>query len=365
MKNFVEILENHWVSNFLFMFLGYAIPKSISLLSRAISRARSKHNQVGFIAGLDKRLNIETIAYGDPEFESIRITLANEEFIIPSDREKDHEYISTYVDLESFCEAFGISIEAFWESYDKNRDKMTDLFSHGSHGKHFNGHMFGISSVRNFQRTTDEHELKRLKLRAYNTDYFTMSVLSGVLKDFATPEILENVNINNDLSYFRNSIGVNVLLILPKSNQIVMVKRSKNASFTEDNRLIYPSVVETIAKADYTKEIKVELAVIRGLQEELGLVDSDLDISSMNIFSYFYEKNYFQDNFGVTIHAKNHVTVQYLNNLVAKDGLLEVSEIFALNNNISAIKKYISKNEPNLQYQTQYLLELYSKIGFN
>ncbi|HZJ56823.1 MAG TPA: hypothetical protein VFD89_01105 [Clostridia bacterium] len=275
----------------------------------------------------------------------------------------DLEFLDRHINWTDILKSYAISHEELNTIIKESKNDIYHQFENHLDGKHFNGEMFGISSLDQFYRTNDRYESPGINIVTYSTDYFTMNSMAEILKRLRArrPEVRMEIG---GLSYFRNSIGVNVLLILPSTNEIVMVKRSKHSSYTEEKRLIYPSTVETLSIADETSKINIDLCVYRGIEEELGLTIDELDTKSLINYAMFFENNYFQDNFVLSISADESITLQNIRDRLAKDRMLEIEEIDSIPNNKRAIDRYIARNKNNMQFQTIYCLEIYKKMTF-
>ena len=57
-----------------------------------------------------------------------------------------------------------------------------------------------------------------------------------------------------DFSWSRTSFGISVILIIPKQNEIILTKRSKNTAYADDLEWIYVSVTETLSDTDINEE---------------------------------------------------------------------------------------------------------------
>lgn len=343
------------------MFIPYLWGKVRELLRR---RSHNK-NKDDFVNALEKDLNIITIAYGNPSFSKIEIHPQEESFYLSYGyfTDRDYEHIKEYIDYNYILKKYNITNEEFFSAVKVLKNKTYYQFENKLNGKHFNGDIYGILTLNKFIRSNDKYELPEIRMSTYNTDYFTMNTMSELLKYLSNIRPKTRIEPDN-LIYFRNSLGVNVLLILPSTNEIVMIQRSKDSSYTENNRLIYPSVVETISIADETNKIDIEHCVYRGILEELGLYPNEMNRNSLLIYSMFYESNYFQDNFALSISADDSITILDIRNRLAKDRMLEVENIITILNTKSSIERFISQNKNSMQYQTIYLLEIYKKMTF-
>lgn len=363
----LSFFQNFWVSNILFLILGLILPKMLGFLKQRYLRFLSRRNRTSYIERLDEKLNIITLAYGNPSFSAVKINPSDGFFtlIYSNYTAEDKTLVEERIDTLQLCELFNVRTEDFWNRFEEVKNSTYDDFLNSRNGKYFNGQIYGVYASSNFVRSADKRESAEIVLNTYQTDYFTMSVLTDVLKAVNNGGVkLDKSNLANELKYFRNSIGVNIVLILPSSNEIVLTERSQNSSYANNLRTVYPSAVETLSIADDEADgIGLNHCVVRGIHEELGLCESDLDISTVRIFSMFYESNYYQDNFVACVKAKEHVNLKYINDKLAKDGLLEVKKVFTIADSTLAIKKFLEENSGRVQYQTHYTLEIYVKLS--
>ena len=159
----------------------------------------------------------------------------------------------------------------------------------------------------------------------------------------------------------RPSLGVSIILYIPNSNEIILTKRSKHASYNEkDKEWIYVSVTESFTTTDYDEFQKTPdliLCIQRGLKEELG-IDKNT-IQDIKIYNMFFEKNFFQDGILAVAYLNKYITYQDVVNLAAKDKELEISSFLPIKNSKNELYKFITANSKNLRPQTKYALENY------
>lgn len=238
------------------------------------------------------------------------------------------------------------------------RKSVAKMFIDRDDGSYFNGRKYGVAYADGFSRTTDNVEAPILFLRLYNTDHFTHRVISEAvnLLKIDEGELTSNM-LNSTLNWIRTSIGVSVIAVLKSTNQIIMTRRSANASYSEGKSWIYVSATETFTQTDYDEfnhTADLDLCIERGLKEELGIERYMYD--SVKLYDMFFETHFLQDGIVASMELKDDITFDMIMELEAKDKQLEVEEMFLLDNRKSAIEDYIKANEQQMRSQTIYAL---------
>ena len=242
------------------------------------------------------------------------------------------------------------------------RKSVAKMFIDRDDGSYFNGRKYGVAYADGFSRTTDNVETPILFLRLYNTDHFTHRVISETVnllkvdKEQVTPKLL-----NSTLNWIRTSIGVSVIAVLKSTNQIIMTRRSANASYSEGKSWIYVSATETFTQTDYDEfnhTADLGLCIERGLKEELGIEKYMCD--SVKLYDMFFETHFLQDGIVASVELKEDITFDIIMGLDAKDKQLEVEELFLLDNKKNAIENYIKANEQQMRSQTIYALRCHA-----
>ncbi len=237
---------------------------------------------------------------------------------------------------------------------------ISQNFINRENGEYFNGNMFGIIKSDDYSRTTDNKESKLLHIDFFSTDYFTHKVMKHIYSELKLKESLKNLTLNdlNKLYYpFRTSLGISLVVEIPLTNQIILVKRSVNAAYSEGKEWIYISVTEALTDTDYdpyTSSINIQSWVQRGLLEELGLTNQ-YDISSLRIYDMFFEKNFSQDGLTASIKLKDNISFEDIKSLSGKDSELEISEKFVIS--INHIESFIKENKEIMREQTMFALK--------
>lgn len=279
------------------------------------------------------------------------------------------EELSTFTrKSESFCELRvpGYSDEDIAELLEKSRMKIAQMFVDRTDGMYFNNLRFGvISSDSNF-RTPDAQERMVYNVYLFQTDYFTHRVVEDLLDSITSSSVeISKETLNEKLSWLRTSLGLSVILRIPASNKILMTIRSREAAYTQDCDLFYVSVTETFSFTDYdyNGNPSLQKCLLRGLDEELGIQEYMVDMSSIRFLDSFYETHFHQDGFVATLDLKKKYTWADVVELQAKDKTLEVRNMYLLSDSRATIRKFIdentSGNEWTAQAQTIFALESY------
>lgn len=142
----------------------------------------------------------------------------------------------------------------------------------------------------------------------------------------------------------------------------MVIKRSKNSSYSEGENWIYPSITEAMSftdKDDYENKIDFELWVKRGLFEELGLDSSMYKKDSIKFYDMFFEEYFYQDNITASIELKDDKTFKDVIELKGKDHYLELEDIFVIDLDKKSITEFIKENKSSMRPQTLYTLKSY------
>src|SRR5690606_232395 len=184
-----------------------------------------------------------------------------------------------------------------------------DNFIQRQNGEYFSGNTFGVLRAEDYSRTPDRNEQKLLHTAFFNSDYFSHKVIHHVCAALNGRKSLADISadlLNTKYFPFRTSLGISLIVEIPLTNQIIMVKRSINAAYSEGKEWIYVSVTEALTDTDYdvyTASINIQTWVQRGLWEELGLT-KEYDISSLKIYDMFFEKHFCQDGLTASVRLK-------------------------------------------------------------
>lgn len=270
-------------------------------------------------------------------------------------------------DSNSFFRAFnlpGYSDEDVKNALSISRMKIAKQMAERENGLYFNSKMYGVYSSDAHQRTPDAKEEQIYYLRVFETDYFTHRVVGEALDILKVPtETFAAIEgLNASLNWTRTSFGLSIIVVLPKSNEIILTKRSKNAAYSGGKELYYVSVTETLSATDLNLDTNcpdLECGVIRGLKEELGIDRNLLDLSSLRFYDSFYETRFHQDNITASISLKSDVSYSNVLECVGKDRDLEVNEFLKIDNTPKAIQRFINEHRDASQAQTIFTLESY------
>jgi len=255
--------------------------------------------------------------------------------------------------------------DEFRYALEEARQSVADDFINRKNGLYFNGKKYGVLVSDGFSRTCNEAETPRLSYKMFSTDYFTEQVISRAVKSVLPKEFeFTQEKLNDELNFIRTSMGVSVIVVLKSSNQIIMTRRAKNASFSEGKDWIYVSVTEGLSDTDfdaYIGKLRLDFCVKRGMLEELNIDESMYSTSSIRFLDSFFETSFMQDGIICTVELDETVDFDnvLLNAKKAKDSELEVDEIFLIDNNKRSIQDFINENSENMRAQTKFALESY------
>lgn len=271
-----------------------------------------------------------------------------------SDRTESYLGFNSLKELGDFLKVDNFSILV-----EEARIHVAENFISRDKGEYFNGKMYGILKSDDYSRTSDRTENKILHINHYETDYYTHKVVHYIQQKLNSEDFFPIITINNLNSCyfpFRTSFGLSLIVEIPSTNQVLMVKRSINASYSNGKEWIYVSVTEALTDTDYDEfasGINILTWVQRGLLEELGLT-TQYDISSLKIYDMFFEKSFFQDNITASIKLRDNISFESIKTLKGKDTELEISEKFVLD--IGNIEDFIASNHSNMREQTIFTL---------
>ncbi len=257
----------------------------------------------------------------------------------------------------------GYSNEQVLEILEASRMKIATQFVQRKDGLYFNGSKYGIAYADGFSRTDDSVENPILLLKLFHTDHFTHRVVEEMAEQLNINEELIKKELNHQLNWIRTSLGLSVIVVLKRTNQILMTRRSSNSSFSEGKTWIYVSATETFTDTDYDSYIQnadLSLCLKRGILEELGITQNMYYDSTLKFYSMFYETHFYQDGIVASVELKDTVTFDEILNLNAKDKELEVDSMFLIDNSKHAINKFIEENAYQMRSQTIYALRTYA-----
>ncbi len=260
----------------------------------------------------------------------------------------------------------GVSSEEFKKALESVRQEIFQKLVQQKNGIFFNGKKYGIVNFNSLSRTADNHENPILKYELYQTDYYTHVILETLMSRFSgrLPEITPNIANSPDFPVFRSSIGISLIVVVPSCNKIIMTKRSKNSTYSENKEWYYVSVTEAMSDTDYDNYLKapsVTMCAKRGLLEELNITADLYDENTLKVYDAFYETHFHQDGLVLSIELKPEVELSDIHMEHAKDSILEVASIELLTNTRGSIQAFIKKNRSNMRAQTIFALESYAE----
>lgn len=317
--------------------------------------------------------DIYTIASTVPFYQNsscidIKINNKNKFYLsLPDNMKMNHninvnEFKSTdCINIDIDYESLGITKTEFLTILEEQRQIIANSFASRTGGMYFNGEKYGVLYSDGFGRTADKIEDPKLFIELFKTDYYTQRIIEKTLHKINIRNKIDLNFLNQSMRGLRPSLGVSIILYIPDSNEIILTKRSKHASYNEKNKeWIYVSVTESFTTTDYDEFQKTPdliLCIQRGLKEELG-IDKNT-IQDIKIYNMFFEKNFFQDGILAVAYLNKYITYQDVVNLAAKDKELEISSFLPIKNSKNELHKFITANSKNLRPQTKYALENY------
>ena len=350
---FVLKIDNvPWTSEFKFMLIQTQIIEAYHLKTEHITKLKDELKNIGVIpqksasAPLFKEnvmidresMGIRLIAQGDPYYisgETLRTSLTKYRFFIapPKDllglAEEEIQWINSHLNNPpelfdmSWDDVFSnIPIPDLKERIDNSRKKVMMQFVRHENGCYFNNLKFGIYSINSFERTEDLSERPVLSIRFFTTDYYTHRVMKDVCKQLVkenNPYLTSELNLF-DMTYSRiffTSLGINLILLedeLRPDRKLILTERSVNAaeSSAYKNKKISVSVIEGVSNSDYdpyTGNVDLVAAAFRGLQEELGVDDHQLQRDKLRFYDFFLNKENLEMGISCSIEIKSNLTI--------------------------------------------------------
>ncbi len=361
------------ILNVAIFLLGFTAEKILDFIlgkvNIRIHKKRIEDNLHNFYS--DSHIDVAITASGIPFFsaENIREGFSNTKafrLALPEDEMVSN--LSGFSDIDCGAEEFMqfVSKYSLSEKLNLVRLEVARSFAGKSNGNYFNGKMYGVYRMDDFSRTQDAKEAPILSIDFYETDYYTHKITEELMKNIS---VLNDHNkdlpslLNDDLyRWTRSSFGVSVIMILPKQNEIVLTRRSKNSAYTEGKEWIYVSVTETLSTTDFNTETgcpDLPMCVFRGSMEELGISQRQLKQDTLRFYDAFYETHFHQDNIVASIEVSESLTFSDIYSLLAKDKKMEVADILTISNEKATIQSFIEKNKDIMRSQTIFALESY------
>lgn len=243
---------------------------------------------------------------------------------------------------------------------EESRRNMLSQFINRTEGNYFNSTLFGILRADAFSRTNDAIENPILNIDFFETDYFTHKVIENILQKELTNFNAEKLN-TPEMNFIRTSFGLSIIVVLKNTNQIILTKRSKNATYSNGTEWIYVSATETISETDKINGVvNMKHCLKRGIKEELGIETNMYQDSTIKFYDHFYETHFFQDNIVASVELDDNITFADIYSLKAKDKKLEVSQIFVIDNTKIAIDNFINEHREKMRSQTVFSLKSYA-----
>lgn len=243
----------------------------------------------------------------------------------------------TLLDLswEEICES--IPIEDLRERIESSRKKIFLQFLYQENGCYYNNKKYGVYNIRPHGRTEDYREMPVLEIELFTTDYFTHRVMKDVCKMLIVEknpymERLQYINLGAGCIFF-TSLGINLLLLdhaYREHPHTVLTSRSTNAAETYKQRQYSVSVIEGVSLSDYdgyTKTVNLEFAVLRGLQEELGIKDYMVKKDTLRFYELFINHKNLEMGLVCSIELIQELSIQRdVLQYHGKDEIIEIAE---------------------------------------
>lgn len=255
------------------------------------------------------------------------------------------------------------------ETLSQAKEKVAKCFYEKREGCNFNGAMVGIKSIDSLARTVNGTEDPILDIQLFRTDYYTHRVAEELRNRLGIDETAVDFDFLHNIgnSWLRSSLGLSIIVILKCSNEIILTKRSKNVAYSEGKEWIYVSATETFSETDYdiySKQFDLQLCLLRGLSEELGIDRHMVELSSIRFYDSFFEKQFFQDNVVASVEIKEKYSFDSVAELRGKDKPIEVSDMWTIPNTKKDIDYYIDRHKSEMRAQTIFSLRSYASMNF-
>jgi len=260
-----------------------------------------------------------------------------------------------------------LNISGFEKQLEESKEEIANAFMERTDGCYFNNRLYGLVKSDGFGRTTDERELPVLSMEFYITDYYTHRVMGNLTNKLRAMGCLPKTNLsvsqlNNKFRFFRTSLGISIIIIMPNTNEIIMTTRSTNSAYSDGKEWIYVSVTETISETDYDNYkggLNISRWIERALWEELGLQKKHYDENSIRIYDMFFENHFYQDGLTASVCLTQDMDINKVTSLKAKDKKMEIKSVFTIENSPAQIEQYIDENHSFMREQTIFALQGY------
>lgn len=298
-----------------------------------------------------REMGVESITRGDPYYVNgytLKTVLTPLHFyltppgeLIPEDKrswaEEHFAGEETLPDTSWEEIVAAIPVEGLRERIESSRRKIFLQFLNQENGCYYNNKKYGVCSIRPYGRTEDHVELPILEMELFTTDYFTHRVMKDVCKALIAEkhpylEKLQFINIGANRIFF-TSLGVNLLLtdsVYRENPQTILTSRSTNAAETYNQRQYSVSVIEGVSLSDYdgyTNSVNIEFAVMRGLQEELGVKDHMIRKDSLRFYELFVNHRNLEMGLTCSVELIRDLSIQKdVLRCHGKDEMIEIAE---------------------------------------
>ena len=347
-------------------FANKALEWATALVSKKLRERKKQHNFDNFYTSLHEDILIT--ASGFPCFtpENIKGRIDKEKVLLLSapvgEEARDTEECAVFSPTDRMPDAFAkyVRENSLSTQLERIRASVYQSFCEKKNGNYFNGKTLGISRINGFERTADHRELPVLNIEFFETDYYTHKIIGKLLENSSFDNSVIPVDTEGNFSWARNSFGISLILIFPKEDMLLLTKRSRKAAFAEDKEWIYVSVTEAVSETDLDEESgkpDISKAVIRGINEELGIVGTKLRMDTLCFYETFYETHFHQDNIVASIEVSDTVNLSEVGKLMSKDKFMEINGFLSVPKKRKAIAEFIEKNREEMRAQTIFSLE--------
>ncbi len=297
-------------------------------------------------------IGMKQIATGDPWFEegrTLHTRLTDLEFYLAPPRDGlDGEQLE-FLDAHNFAgedRILDTTLEYFAENsgipdllsrIDESKKLVLNDFLQTTNGCYFNNKKYGINQIRPYGRTEDRAEQAELSVEFFTTDYYTHRVMKDVCKKYyvENPEFFRRDIDFAHIAPWRilfTSLGINLLLFDTEggvAKDVLLTCRSTNSAETYGKINYSMSVIEGVSLSDYdeyTRSVKLRLAVERGLWEEQGVPAEYLRRDSLKFYDLFVNLANLEIGISCSVELYSQYSLENITRLRGKDHVLEVAE---------------------------------------
>lgn len=327
-----------------------------------------------------EEIGIFPIASGDPYFsegETLQITLGSGRYFLAPPEDLRHDSANEdFFARHHFAEAdevFDTSLAEICREIpvpglpgmiEESRRKIFLQFLNQENGCYFNNQKYGISSISGFERTENMAEQPILRMEMFLTDYFTHRVMKDICKQLAKADedFFRMVDFHRigACRILLTSLGVN-LLLADVGSRVILTSRSTNSAETYNRHSYSLSVIEGVSLSDYdtfNRTVNVRYAVMRGLQEELGVEEPLVRADTLRFYDLFVNPVNLEVGLSCSVELKQGLSLeQDVVPLHGKDEALEVAGKRV--EEIKALASFVSNNFDALMPQSRYTICVY------